>query len=106
VAQKLLVNNRRTWFQDRTDPAGNSRSQVLADDDKQIGKYFAMTYESPLVASMVSWYTSSHSVGLVDPSYFSIPDGLKFTGHRTRFKSQEYTLMPFGMCPRYGDHSW
>jgi hypothetical protein len=34
AVRKLLVNNRRKWLQDRTDPTGNSRSQVLADDDK------------------------------------------------------------------------
>jgi hypothetical protein len=50
-----------------------------------------MTYESPPIASMASWYTLSHLVRLVDPSYFSIPNGLKFIGHRTLFKSQEYT---------------
>jgi hypothetical protein len=34
----LLVNNRRRWFQDQTDPTGSPRSQVLADDDKQTDK--------------------------------------------------------------------
>jgi hypothetical protein len=64
-----------------------------------------MTYESPMVASMASWYISSHTVGLVDPSYFSIPDGLKFTSHRTCFKSWEYALTPLGICPASGDCS-
>jgi hypothetical protein len=48
-----------------------------------------MMYESPLVASMVNLYTLRHSVGLVDPSYFSILDVLKFRGQLTLFKSQE-----------------
>jgi hypothetical protein len=42
---------------------------------------------------------------LVDPLYFLIPDGLKLTDHRTRFKSREYTLTPPGMCPASGDRS-
>jgi hypothetical protein len=45
-----------------------------------------MTYESPLVASMVSRYTLSHSTRLAHPSYFLIPDGLKFRGQHTLFK--------------------
>jgi hypothetical protein len=64
-----------------------------------------MMYESPPVALMVSWYTSSHSVGLVYLSYLSIPDGLKFTSHRTHFKSQEYALMPPRICLAFGDRS-
>jgi hypothetical protein len=64
-----------------------------------------MAYESPLAASMASWYTSSHSNELVDPSYFSIPDGLNFTHHRARFKSQEYPLTPPRICPTSGDYS-
>jgi hypothetical protein len=53
-----------------------------------------MTYESSPAASMVSWYTSSHLVGLVDPSYFLIPNGLKFSGHPTLLKSREKGLIP------------
>jgi hypothetical protein len=64
-----------------------------------------MTYESSPVASVASRYTLSHSARLVDPSYFSIPDGLKLTGHRTHFKSREYALTPPGMCPASGDRS-
>jgi hypothetical protein len=51
---------------------------------------------------MVSWYTSSHSDMLVDPSYFSIPDGLKFRGQRTLFKSREKALTPFIASSFYG----
>jgi hypothetical protein len=64
-----------------------------------------MMYGSPLAASMVIWYASSHSDRLVDLSYFSIPDGLKFTGHWTRFKSWEYALTPPGIGPSSSDHS-
>jgi hypothetical protein len=35
MAQKMLVNNQRKWFQDQTDPVGSLKSQVLIDDDKQ-----------------------------------------------------------------------
>jgi hypothetical protein len=36
---------------------------------------------------------------LVDPSYFSIPNVLKFKGQHTLFKSQEKALTPPGLCP-------
>jgi hypothetical protein len=35
---------------------------------------------------MVSWYTSSHLTRLVDPSYFSIHNSLKFRDQRTLHK--------------------
>jgi hypothetical protein len=35
---------------------------------------------------MVSWYTSSHLTRLVDPSYFSIPNSLKFRDQQTLHK--------------------
>jgi hypothetical protein len=54
MAWKLLVNSQHKWFQEQTDPTGNRRSHVLADDDKQTGRYFEITYESPPVASMAS----------------------------------------------------
>jgi hypothetical protein len=52
---------------------------------------------------MVSLYTLSRSIGLVDPSYFSIPDVLKFRGQRTVFESREQALTPPGMCAPYGE---
>jgi hypothetical protein len=65
-----------------------------------------MTYESPAMVSMVSWYTSSHLAGLVDPSYFSIPDDFKFRGQRTLFKSWEKALTPPGLRPPLGERCW
>jgi hypothetical protein len=38
VARKLLVNNRRKWFQDRTNPVGSPRINVLEDDGKQTNR--------------------------------------------------------------------
>jgi hypothetical protein len=35
----------------------------------------------------------------VNPSYFSIPDGLKFTGQRTLFESWKKALTPPTLCP-------
>jgi hypothetical protein len=58
-----------------------------------------MTYEPPLAALMVSSYTSSHSTGLVDPSYFLIPDGLKFRGQHTLFKSWGKALVQGAHAP-------
>jgi hypothetical protein len=58
-----------------------------------------MTYEFPPLALMVSRYTSSHSARLVDPSYFLIPDGLKFRGQCTLFKSWEKALTPPALHP-------
>jgi hypothetical protein len=60
-----------------------------------------MTYEPQLVASMGSCYTSSHSARLVDPSYFSIPNDLKFRGQRTLFKLWEKAFTPPGLCPPF-----
>jgi hypothetical protein len=65
-----------------------------------------MMYESPPMVLMVSWYTSSHLARLVDPSYFSIPDGYKFRGQRTLFKSWEKALTPLGLRPPSGEHYW
>jgi hypothetical protein len=48
---------------------------------------------------MASSYTSSNSAGLVDPSYFLIPDGLKFRGQHTLFKSWENALTPTLLPP-------
>jgi hypothetical protein len=65
-----------------------------------------MTYESPPAASMVSRYTLSHSAGLEDPSYFSIPNDMKFMGQRTLFKSWEKALTPPGLHPPLEEHFW
>jgi hypothetical protein len=85
---------------------GSPRSQVLADADREMGKKFAIMYVSPPVALMVSWYTLSHSARLVDPSYFSIPDCLKFRGQHTLFKSREKALTPASLHPLTGECDW
>jgi hypothetical protein len=38
VAQKLLLNSRHKWVQERTDPEGSPRSHALAHEDRQTGK--------------------------------------------------------------------
>jgi hypothetical protein len=53
-----------------------------------------MTYESPLPTSIASWYTSNHSVGLIDPPYLSIANGLKFGGQETFYRMRETGLIP------------
>jgi hypothetical protein len=64
-----------------------------------------MTYKFPPTASMASSYTSSHSAGLVDPSYLSIPDGLKFSGHRTLLRSGENDVGRAGHNKGHDNHS-
>jgi hypothetical protein len=55
------------------------------------------------MASMVSCYTLSHSAGLVDVSYLLIPNGLKFRGQLTLFKSREKALAPLHCILRLGN---
>jgi hypothetical protein len=54
VAQKLLINCRHKSDHEQNNLAGSPMSHVLANDDKLMGKKFAMTYESPPAASLLS----------------------------------------------------
>jgi hypothetical protein len=89
VALKLLMSYLQRSDHDHTKPVCSPISKVLAEDDMHIGRELAMTYESPSIASTSRRYTSSHSAGLVDPSYLLIVDDFKLGGQITFRRSRE-----------------
>jgi hypothetical protein len=54
VARMLLMHYRYKSDHEWTDLLGRAMSHVLADDDRQMDKSFAMTYKFPPTASMVN----------------------------------------------------